>query len=203
MDIKINPFTRRNKKGKIARVKAFSRKVRRKRKIISEGFDGRVIDLGRNRLRKELKLTGKIKNTITLRNKNTESTIQKQAANVGIAPKVYSVDNQGFTMQKLRGSTLKKKLNDNVSKKQKQKRLGVKTGQTLKKLHNSQIIHGDLHLDNVYIERRAKIIDYGMAKQKKRILTSNDRKKDLKRLLKESKNYPYFQEGLAVSYEVI
>jgi len=200
---KVNPFVRRNKKGKLARVKAFSRKVRPKRKIIGEGFDGRIIDLGRNRLRKELKLTGRIKNTVTLRNKNRESDLQKQAANIGIAPKVYSVDTQGFTMQKLKGSTLKKELKEKANKERRQRRLGIKTGQVLKKLHNSQIIHGDLHLDNVYTSGGVKIIDYGMAKQKKRTLTASDRKKDLKRLLKESKRYPYFQEGLNVSYEAV
>lgn len=207
MDIKINPFTRRNKKGKIARVKAFSRKLTRKRKpnpnIIGEGKNGRVVKAGFGKVRKEVTAYGRAKKVLLLR--KNEADIQKRAASLKIAPKVYNTSKDGakITMERVKGETLERKLARTKSPKV-QKSIGISTGKTFKTLHENQIIHGDSHLENIYATNRSgkkiKIIDYGLAGTRNRPLKRTEKLKDYKKLHRRSAKYPKFQEGFREGY---
>ena len=211
MEIKINPFTRRNKKGKIARVRAFSRKARQKQakkrkpnpNIIGEGKNGRVVKAGFGKVRKEMTAYGRAKKVLLLR--KNEADIQRRAASLKIAPKVYSTSKDGakITMERVKGETLEKRLAKTKSPKA-QKSIGYSTGKTFKTLHENQIIHGDSHLENIYTTDRSgkkiKIIDYGLAGTRNRPLKKSERLKDYKKLHKRSAKYPKFQEGFREGY---
>lgn len=205
MEIKINPFVRRNKKGKISRIRAFSRKGRKKtnRNVIGEGKNGRVVRAGFGKVRKEMTAYGRAKKVLLLR--KDEASIQRKAASVGIGPKVYKSSKNGtkITMERVKGETLERKLAKTKSPKA-QKSIGYSTGKTFKTLHENQIIHGDSHLENIYATDRSgkkiKIIDYGLAGTRNRPLKKSEKLKDYKKLHKRSAKYPKFQEGFREGY---
>jgi tRNA A-37 threonylcarbamoyl transferase component Bud32 len=213
MDIKINPFVRRNKKGKLARVKAFSRRMRKRvgskpkpkrdPNVIGEGKNGRVVKAGIGKVRKEMTGYGRAKKVLLLR--KDEASIQKRAASLKIAPKVYKTSKDGakITMERVKGETLERKLSKTKSPKA-QKSIGVSTGKTFKTLHDNQIIHGDSHLENIYATdrkgKKIKIIDYGLAGTRNRPLKKSEKLKDYKKLHKRSAKYPKFQEGFREGY---
>lgn len=205
MEIKINPFTRRNKKGKLARVKAFTRRRIKKRdpKILGEGKNGRVVKAGFGKVRKEMTAYGRAKKVLLLR--KDEADIQKKAASIGVAPKVYKTSKDGaqITMERVRGETLERRLSKTKSKR-KQKQIGYSTGKTFRKLHDNQIIHGDSHLENIYATdrsgRKIKIIDYGLAGTRTRPLRRTERYIDNSKLYLRSQKYPKFQEGYREGY---
>lgn len=214
MNIKINPFTRRDKKGKLNRVKSFSRRLkkkaksfsnqRKKEKIIGEGWSARVVDSGFGTVRKELKLSSRIKRSIT---KKDEASVQRRAASIGIAPKIYrtSKDGSKITMEKVSGETVEDRL-AKIKNTKAEKRIGYKTGKAVRKLHDAQIQHNDPHLRNIYSvktvlpKEKIKIIDYGLAKSKNRPLTKIERFTDNSRVYTESLKYPKFREGYTEGY---
>lgn len=208
MEIKINPFTRRNKKGKLARIKAFSRRMRKPKtkrdpNIIGAGKNGRVVKAGFGKVRKEMTPYGRAKKVLLLR--KDEAAIQKKAASIGVAPKVYKTSKDGaqITMERVRGETLERKLSKTKSRRR-QKQIGYSTGKTFRKLHDNQIIHGDSHLENIYATdrsgRKIKIIDYGLAGTRTRPLRRTERYIDNSKLYLRSQKYPKFQEGYREGY---
>jgi tRNA A-37 threonylcarbamoyl transferase component Bud32 len=209
MDITIKSFTRKDKKGKISRVKTYTKKLKqkasakpkRKGKLLGAGKNGRVFDLGNSVIKEKTKL-GIAKSELRNLLGADEVGIQKRAAKIGVAPKIKKSGNRDswIVMEKVRGETLSKKLpksNERV-----QKSIGVKTGKTFKKLHAKGIIHNDSHLENIYTTKRGKtvVIDYGLSRYRNRPLKRKERLKDYQKLRTRSKQYPVFVDGFEKGY---
>ena len=212
----VESFTRRDKKGRSQRVRSFRRKAAKLRKsasanvdaakkaidqkrVIGEGKNGRVIDLGFGRVKKEIKPLGEVKKAILLR--GDEADIQRKAASLGIGPKVYKSTRNTITMAKVKGNTVERELANTKSAKR-QLKIGYNVGATMRQLHDNQIVHGDSHLQNIYTTRnnKVKIIDYGISKAKNRPLKKGERLRDYKKLHKRSGDHPKFQEGFRKGY---
>lgn len=80
-------------------------------------------------------------------------------------PKIIDVKTHSISMELIDGPRLRDKLNV-----QNAKDLGKLTGAMIKKLHNSDIIHGDLTTSNILVDKDGLVlIDFGLATQSKRI----------------------------------
>jgi len=198
----VESFTRRDKKGRSQRVRSFRRQAAKLKnkanaKILGEGKNGVVLDLG-NRVRKEQKPRKFRRNS---RYNIREAQIQEKAAKLGVAPKVLSYGKDFIEMEKIRGKTVQRSLA--TSNQRKQKSLGKKVAKSFSKLHKEgQIIHRDAHMDNVYLNRlgNTKIIDYGYARQRKRPLNKREILKDVNRVKNRAKDFPVFVESFENTY---
>ncbi len=127
---------------------------------------------------------------IKLRKSRTkkEAKLLLRAASLIPVPEIISTDNkEKITMQFIEGKKLSETL-DNLKNKEK---ICEKIGNNIAKLHDSNIIHGDLTTSNMILsENKVYFIDFGLGFTSKRI---EDKAVDL-HLLKQALEAKHFQD---------
>ena len=163
-------------------------------KIIKQGAEA-VIYLEDNALIKErIKKSYRIDDIdVKLRKYRTRSE-SKLLSKVDNSPKVYNVDekNMKIKMEFIDGKLMKDIL-DNLSK-EKRNLILREIGGKIAKMHDDDIIHGDLTTSNMILKDKVYFIDFGLGFNSNRI---EDKAVDL-HLLKqalESKHYKHFEES--------
>jgi Kae1-associated kinase Bud32 len=78
------------------------------------------------------------------------------------APKLISSDKQKITMEYIKGKQVKEILNKKIT-------LAKQIGQILTKLHNQNIIHGDLTTSNMIYNKNIYLIDFGLSYHSTRV----------------------------------
>ena len=136
------------------------------------------IKLRKLRTRKEAKLLEKIEN----------------------APKLFSVDekNMKIKMEFINGELIKDIL-DNINK-EKRNLIFREIGEKVAKMHDDDIIHGDLTTSNMILKDKVYFIDFGLGFNSDKI---EDKAVDI-HLLKqalESKHYKHFEESFLGFFE--
>ena len=179
-----NPFSRRKRRGKLFLVPRNRRKDRVRRKILGEGWQGRVYSKNAFVVRKEFKKSHPFRNI--RRSVETESTIQRRLSRKGIAPKVVGTGKGYIDMERVRGKTLTAHTANNPRR---QRKYGRKLARTVQKMHDIGVSHRDLHGGNVLItpSGKVKVIDYGFARDRGRPLTMRERRRDYKRVLRKER----------------
>jgi len=132
-----------------------------------------------------------------LRKKTTrfESRLLEKASKIIPVPKILHSDDKAMRieMEFIEGKKLRDAV-DELSAKEK-KDIFNKIGMKLAKLHNANIIHGDLTTSNIILREKAYFIDFGLGFISERI---EDKAVDLRLLRKAiaSKHYQHFDELL-------
>ena len=174
-------------------------KKNRRKKILGEGYNGRVIVKNAFTVRKEKRRVP----WVIGQSYKKEGRIQKRAAKAGVAPWVGKIKDDSFTMQRIRSSTVESRLN--TANPKQQKRLARTFTKKLNKLHDAGIDHRDLHLRNAVVTRRGKmmIVDYGKAKDYGRPLTTKERRGDYRKVVKRYKGRQYepFRSEVKKTYQ--
>lgn len=219
--VKVKSFFRKGKHGAIVRVQSFRKKaaIRErkskdyskrtlrlgkkelslgKRRVLGEGFQGKVIDYNFNTVRKQA-TPALFRNTKRATQK--EANVATLAGKSKIGPKVRKVGENFIDMEKLKGKTVSKKLEG--AGKGRQRKLGTQTGKAVARLHEAGIQHRDLHLENLYDSGGIKVIDYGFAKKKRQPLSPRQARVDVKRVESKAKamEADEFVTSFKVSYE--
>ena len=139
---------------------------------IKKGYRLGLIDdrLRRSRTRREAKLLNKVDN----------------------APEVFSVDDKDMKieMEYIRGKLIK----DILDRMMNRNKLLREIGESIAKMHDDNIIHGDLTTSNMILKDRVYFIDFGLGYVSNK---TEDKAVDL-HLLKqalESKHYRHFEES--------
>ena len=159
-----------------------------KQEIIQQGAEA-IISLNKNNqiIKNRIPKSYRLKELdIKLRERRTksESKIITKLQNIILVPKIIKTDKDKIVMEHIKG----KKLSENLEKLD-FKKICKQIGESLTKLHNEHIIHGDLTTSNM-IEKNKKIyfIDFGLGFHSRKI---EDKAVDL-HLLKqalEAKHY--------------
>ena len=106
----------------------------------------------------------------------SEAKILEKIFNIIPSPKIISSDEKNSTIEMK--YILGKKLSDNLDKMKDYQKICKKIGENLAKIHDSNIIHGDLTTSNMILGKDNKVyfIDYGLSFNSPRI---EDRAVDL------------------------
>lgn len=97
-----------------------------------------------------------------------EASILREASRASAnVPQILEEDKHRLKMERIRGKPLKDNLESTYCK---------EVGENLAKLHDSDIIHGDLTTSNIMVSEEAYIIDFGLSFRSERI---EDRAMDL------------------------
>ena len=146
-------------------------------KIIQQGAEAKII-LKDNRVIKRrikksyriLEIDEKIRKLRT----RSEGKMLERASKVILIPNVMKVDekNKEILMQYING----KKLSDNLDNfnEKKQEEICEKIGENTAKIHDENLIHGDLTTSNmIYVEKTARNNKLKSSKSKKEVITDN------------------------------
>lgn len=164
------------------------------KKLIAQGAEAKLFHvdgiLVKERIKKNYRLEEIDRRLRSFRTKREAKLLQK----LDFVPKVLKVDDENniIEMEFIDGELVKNIL-DEINTEDR-KKICIKIGENIAKLHNSDIIHGDLTTSNFILkEDKVYFIDFGLGFISKKI---EDKAVDL-HLLKqalESKHYRHFEE---------
>jgi len=120
----------------------------------------------KHRLNKSYRIKEIDKRLISYRTKEEAKLISEARACGVSVPVIYDVDlkNGILSMQFLKGQRVKDIFNDLEA--DKRKNLCVKIGQNIAKLHNNDIIHGDITTSNmILVDDKVNFIDFGLGEK--------------------------------------
>jgi len=129
-----------------------------------------------------------------------EARLLEKAATVANVPKVISVDEKTkeVTIEFLHGQKLSETLND--LEKEKQEEICKKIGEQIAKLHDKDIIHGDLTTSNMILkDDKVFFIDFGLGFHSKR---EEDKAVDL-HLIKQALEAKHFQNSEMLFFKLL
>ncbi len=138
-----------------------------KEKIIAQGAEAKIIlsnnFIIKHRISKAYRIKELDKKIIKQRTKS-EAKLLEKASKIINAPKPFFIPNTDFSKIKMPFID-GKKLSDNLDNfpLKKQKEICREIGNSIAKLHNSEIIHGDLTTSNMILkENKLYLIDFGL-----------------------------------------
>ena len=166
--------------------------------IINQGAEATIENKGNKIIKKRTKKSYRIKEIdekIRKLRTRSEGKLLERAQKIISVPEVLKVDekNKEIIMQNIEGE----KLSDHLDKFpiEEQKKICKKIGENIAKLHNHNIIHGDLAAANMILaEDKVYFIDFGLGFISPKV---EDKAVDL-HLLKES-----FKAGFAKNWETL
>ncbi|MFZ1970559.1 MAG: KEOPS complex kinase/ATPase Bud32 [Candidatus Nanoarchaeia archaeon] len=167
-------------------------------KIINQGAEAVIESKGNEIIKKRINKSYRIKEIdekIRKLRTRSEGKLLERASKFIPVPKVLKIDeiNKEILMEKIEGKRLSDSLNNFTAEKQKQICKGI--GENIAKLHNNNIIHGDLTLANmIFVKDKVYFIDFGLSFISPKV---EDKAVDL-HLLKES-----LEAGFANNWEVL
>lgn len=155
--------------------------------ILTKGAEA-IISLKNNQITKHrIKKSYRISildERLRFRRTKSEAKIIEKLKNILSVPKIIKVDKENIIMEYVEG----KRLSDSLEKLD-YKEICKQLGQTLTKLHNQNIIHGDLTTSNmIYNNKQAYLIDFGLGFHSSKI---EDKAVDL-HLLQQALNAKHF-----------
>jgi TP53 regulating kinase-like protein len=164
------------------------------KKILYQGAEAIITKIGNKVIKKRIVKSYRIKildNRIRKRRTEKEARILQKLKNIIDVPNIVSVDknNKEITMDFIEG----KKLSEYLDKLKNYKKICIEIGKNTAKMHNNDIIHGDLTTSNmIFSEKSNKVyfIDFGLAFHSKRI---EDKAVDL-HLLKQALEAKHFKK---------
>ena len=157
-------------------------------KIIQQGAEA-IITLKDNqitkyRVKKSYRLP-ELDKKLRLRRTKSETKIINKLKKIIPVPEIFKTDDENIFMQYIKG----KKLSEHLEKLD-YKKLCKQIGENLTKLHNKDIIHGDLTTSNmIYHNNQVFFIDFGLGFHSKKI---EDKAVDL-HLLKQALNAKHYK----------
>jgi TP53 regulating kinase-like protein len=140
------------------------------KKIIAKGAEAVIIKEGRKIIKKRVKKNYRLKKIDEKLRKKRTRWEAKNMGRVGEGvPKIFKIDEnkKEIEMEFISGKKLSESLN-NFSKK-KQEEIAKKIGEIVEKIHNKNIIHGDLTTSNIIYNKEIYLIDFGLSFYSKRI----------------------------------
>ncbi len=150
-----------------------------KSQIIAQGAEA-VISLDnnniiKNRIKKSYRLSFLDENLRKKRTKSEAKIINKLKAIINV-PKIIETKNNEIVMEYIEG----KKLSDNLDNLSNKFEIAEQIGEEIAKLHDFNIIHGDLTTSNmILVENKENKINKISTNAKKSFATNNDLKSDL------------------------
>jgi Kae1-associated kinase Bud32 len=156
-------------------------------KILVQGAEA-IISLKDNQITKHrIKKSYRIQvldERLRFRRTKSEAKIIEKLKNIISVPKIIKVDKENIIMEHIPGEKLSESL-----EKLDYKKICKQMGQTLTKLHNQNIIHGDLTTSNmIYHNKQVYLIDFGLGFHSSKI---EDKAVDL-HLLQQALNAKHF-----------
>jgi N6-L-threonylcarbamoyladenine synthase/protein kinase Bud32 len=127
--------------------------------IIARGAEAIIIKKDNSILKSRVIKTYRIKELDDeLRQKRTRSEAKILTKLKGSAPAVLSIDTTSIEMEYIDGDVIKTILDDNI-------KIAEKIGAETAKMHNLNIIHGDLTTSNMILNKKNKVIfiDFGLS----------------------------------------
>jgi len=159
-------------------------------KIIQQGAEARIYldkdKIIKNRIKKSYRLK-QIDEKLRLKRTKSEAKIIQKLQNIIPVPKIIKTNKNKkiIIMEHIQG----KKLSENLENLEYEKICKL-IGENLTKLHNLDIIHGDLTTSNmIYLENKVYFIDFGLGFHSKKI---EDKAVDL-HLLKQALNAKHYK----------
>ena len=174
-----------------------------KQKIIQQGAEAVIFRKDRVVIKKRLKKSYRIKeidDKIRKLRTRSEGKLLIKSQKVILTPGVINVNevSREITMDFIDGKKLSEYLNDFDLKKQ--KTVFCEIGKSISKLHDSNIIHGDLTTSNMILKNKeVYFIDFGLGFQSHKI---EDKAVDL-HLLKQALEAKHFQNWKALFKEIL
>lgn len=175
-------------------------------KIIQQGAEAIILKEGnlviKDRVRKSYRIE-QIDTRIRKQRTRAEAKLIEKASNLINTPKIKKVENYKLTIDYIEG----KKLSEHLDKLQ--KTLANKTcrkiGQSIAKLHDNNIIHGDLTTSNIILDKKDEVwfIDFGLGFHSERL---EDKAVDL-HLIKQAleakhfKNFKDYWKNIEIGYK--
>ena len=164
------------------------------KKLIAQGAEAKLFRSENKLIKDRIKKNYRLKEIDEKIRKSRTKREAKMLKKLDFVPKVFDVDEKKkiIEMEFIDGKLVKDVL-DNVNK-EKRKEICKKIGKNIAKLHNLDIIHGDLTTSNFIFNKKVYFIDFGLSFVSRRI---EDKAVDL-HLLKqalESKHYRHFEES--------
>lgn len=167
-------------------------------KVIQQGAEALIIrkddEVIKRRVKKSYRLE-EIDNKIRKLRTRSEGKLLDKASKIISVPKVISVDEskKEIVMDLIKGKKLSTNLDDFPIKKQKE--ILKQVGESISKLHDSEIIHGDLTTSNMILSDKDKsvyLIDFGLGFHSTKI---EDKAVDLHLLRQalEAKHFKHWQ----------
>lgn len=167
-------------------------------KLIQQGAEARIfLDEKKNQIIKErtsksYRIPEIDKKIIKQRTKAETKLLEKASKIISSSSPEISKENNKIIMNYISGEKLSEKLNNFTL--EKQKKVLIKIGESISKLHKSDIIHGDLTTSNMILKNNEIfIIDFGLGYISKKI---EDKAVDI-HLLKqalEAKHFEHWKE---------
>jgi len=137
---------------------------------LSNYLDSTIVQ--KRRLRKSYRIKQIDERLISYRTKE-EAKLISEARKSGVSvPVIYDVDLQNgiIAMEYLKGKRIKDILND-LSENER-KKLCIKIGESIAKLHNNDIIHGDITTSNmILLHDQVHFIDFGLGEKNNELET--------------------------------
>ncbi len=176
-----------------------------KTRIMGQGAEAIITKLDdkiiKNRIPKSYRLK-ELDDKIRSKRTEKEAKTLEKASKIALVPKVMSIKKFELEMEFIPGDKISEKLNSYDLKKQ--SITMRKIGQQIAKLHQTDIIHGDLTTSNMILKKdEVFIIDFGLSFISKRI---EDKAVDL-HLIKQAlqakhfKNYEKLFQEFLIGYE--
>jgi TP53 regulating kinase and related kinases len=156
-------------------------------KILQQGAEA-IISLKdnqiiKNRIKKSYRIQV-LDERLRFRRTKSEAKIIEKLKNTISVPKIFKVDKENITMEHIDGDKLSETL-----EKLDYKKISEEIGKTITKLHDKDIIHGDLTTSNmIYKDDKVYLIDFGLGFHSSKI---EDKAVDL-HLLQQALNAKHF-----------
>lgn len=177
-----------------------------KQKIIQQGAEAVIRKEGNYIIKDRVKKSYRIENIdYKLRKQRTkaEAKLMEKVRQIINVPKIKKVEESKITLDYIKG----KKLSDNLDKLPKKlaNKVCKKIGESIAKLHDNNIIHGDLTTSNIILDKNNNVwfIDFGLGFHSERI---EDKSVDL-HLIKQAleakhfKNFKDYWKNIETGYK--
>lgn len=136
-------------------------------KILEQGAEATIFQKGENlvkeRLAKSYRFPELDRKLRKLRTRN-EARLLERASSLINVPKVLEVKENSLVLENIKGKRLSRFL-----EKLKYKEIAKELGREIAKLHDSDIIHGDLTTSNIIYKEKVYFIDFGLGFHSSRV----------------------------------
>jgi len=162
--------------------------------IIQQGAEAIILKEGDNIIKRRIKKSYRIKELdekIRRQRTRSESKLLEKASKIISIPKITKMDDKQMEifMEFIQGKKLSEELNSFPLKEQ--KKICFQIGESIAKLHDKDIIHGDLTTSNTILkEKKVYFIDFGLGFNSHRI---EDKAVDL-HLIKQALEAKHFKD---------
>lgn len=171
-----------------------------KETIIQQGAEAIILKEGEEIIKRRIKKSYRIQeldDKIRKQRTRTESKLLEKASKIILIPKIKKIDEKAMEirMDFINGKKLSEELN--FFPLTKQKKICVEIGKSIAKIHDNDIIHGDLTTSNIILKEKINdesissiyFIDFGLGFNSQRI---EDKSVDL-HLIKQALEAKHFQ----------